>query len=914
MIISRTVLNILNVRVEEWWMVRRLFILQFFQGAGTAFFYTAALEKFLHRFPIENLAYLYILTAGMLWITGFIYSRMEHHFGIAKICIITTAIMAISTFLFWLTSSWIHSAWFYYGLLSWYYLLYLLNNLAFWGLASQLYDVRQSKRLFAVISAGDIPAKFIGYTLALLILSYIGSVYNLLFVGFICILISFPYLLSVLRFAKKELSHHAHSSETHKTKVGALIKNYSFNKLIRRVAVLSLILSGSVILLNYYFYKEVKGEGHGDVALARFIALFLAIGRLAALLTKMIFASRILQRLGQVKSLIFTPVILILFMVALLIVAGPVQSHDTVLYIFGFAAIMIDVLRTSINSPILLSLMQPLSTTERLRAHNIVKGFMDPFAYLLCGLLLLFLFDQRWTGLDTVAYIMLVVAVGWIFNIILVNREYLKTLIRTISSRYFSQEEFDLSDKETHRMVEEKIRSGTELEVLYILNMLSTRKSEENEPLILKSLEHASPRIIQEGLKLVSDQKILAAIPMLKSLIASHEDIHVKSSAIKILAESGADNSTISGFLYQQDKELQQAAIVAILNYGQSSSKYAEAVALLSSLVQSEKISDNREALDILSQLKNDRFEDEILELLKDNDHEIRIQTIRTIGLNPTTKTLTALFAYLPVHEKEVMNSLAKAGTFSLPLIRENLLQNVLTEKQKLNLIALCGRMEGSRVHQTLFGLLKEIPPYNPAIIRALHKSKYKASPDERKYIEELIKLYLVIAAEILHMHRRIHAKKKVYELLHNSLQIELDDLKNVLLCLFSFLYDSDKINKIRSALAIQKKATIANAMELVDMTVRKDFARPFTVIFESGDIEHRCNSLKDLFPRELFPEVEHVLLSILKENRFIFNQWTMACSLYTSKKQSHRLDRKVIGKFTESDVLLLKETAEFAL
>ena len=36
--ISRTLLNALNVRREEWWLVRKLFILQFFQGAGVAFF------------------------------------------------------------------------------------------------------------------------------------------------------------------------------------------------------------------------------------------------------------------------------------------------------------------------------------------------------------------------------------------------------------------------------------------------------------------------------------------------------------------------------------------------------------------------------------------------------------------------------------------------------------------------------------------------------------------------------------------------------------------------------------------------------------------------------------------------------------------------------------------------------------
>jgi ATP:ADP antiporter, AAA family len=911
--VSRTVLNALNVRREEWWLVRKLFILQFFQGAGIAFFYTTALEKFLHRFHIENLAYLYILSAVMLWVAGFVYSRLEHHFGIAKISILTTAIMAVSMLLFFLAAGWVHTDWFYFGILAWFHVLYLLNNLSFWGLASQLYDVRQSKRLFAVISAGDIPAKFIGYTTALLIVSKIG-IDNLLFVGFVCMLISFPYLLSVLRSSREELGHQPHAKEKQETKISLLLKNYTVNTLVRRVAVLSLLISVCIILLTYHFYSAVKENNRSGVELATYIALFQAIGSLLALITKTFFASRIVQWLGHEKALILTPVVLIGFMITLLMVARPAGNDETILYIFGFAYIVMDGLRSSINAPILLALMQPLSTTQRLRAHNIVKGFMDPFGYLLCGLLLLFLFTKEWYSIYSLSYILLFLAVGWIVNIILVNMEYMKTLIKTISSRYFSQEEFDLTDKETQKMVEQKIASGSELEVFYILNMLSTRKTKENEPLVLKALEHPSPKIVMEALRLVSDQKILAAVPQVKSLISSHPDIHVKSSAIKILAESGADNSTIYGFLYQSDKELQQAAIIAIINYGKSSAKYAEAVVLLASLVQSPRIAENKEALVILSQLKVSGFENEILELLNGDNPEIKIETIRAIGLNPTEKTLSPLFDYLPVYEKEVMNSLFKADTLSLPIIRTNLLQNSLTEKQKLNLIGLCGRMEGASVQKVLFNLLREMPHFSPAVIRALHKCQFKAGLEEKKKVEELIRLYLVIAAEILHMHKRIHTKKDVYHLLHNSLQIELDDLKITLLCLFSFLYDSDKINKIRSALAIQKKATIANAMELVDMTVRKDFARPFTVIFESGDIEHRCNSLKDLFPKELFPEVEQILHTILLDDRFSFNQWTMACSLYTSKKYLHALDKRLIRKYTVSEILLLKETAEFAL
>ena len=229
---------------------------------------------------------------------------------------------------------------------------------------------------------------------------------------------------------------------------------------------------------------------------------------------------------------------------------------------------------------------------------------------------------------------------------------------------------------------------------------------------------------------------------------------------------------------------------------------------------------------------------------------EIKIETIKAIGVNPSEKTLPPLFDYLNNFEKEVLESLMRSRCALIAVDQNQPALNQLNGKTKIESdrpLRPDGRTGGA---STLFSLLKELP-----CLQCLQSSEHfinrnsRPHLDEKKQVEDMIKMYLVIAAEILHMHRRINPKKEVYELLHNSLQIELDDIMIMLLCLFSFFYDSDKINKIRSALSIQKKATIANAMELVDMTVRKDFARPFTVIFESGDIEHRCNRLKDLFP-----------------------------------------------------------------
>ncbi len=96
-------------------------------------------------------------------------------------------------FLLWIANYKLADDWFFYVLMAWFNVLYLLNNLQFWGIAALLFDLRQSKRLFAVISAGDIPAKFIGYTLALVFVPYTGA-QNLLLMGAGCILVSIPFL------------------------------------------------------------------------------------------------------------------------------------------------------------------------------------------------------------------------------------------------------------------------------------------------------------------------------------------------------------------------------------------------------------------------------------------------------------------------------------------------------------------------------------------------------------------------------------------------------------------------------------------------------------------------------------------------------------------------------------------------
>jgi hypothetical protein len=245
--------------------------------------------------------------------------------------------------------------------------------------------------------------------------------------------------------------------------------------------------------------------------------------------------------------------------------------------------------------------------------------------------------------------------------------------------------------------------------------------------------------------------------------------------------------------------------------------------------------------------------------------------------------------------------------------MKEIILHEDCPDKQREKLIYLCGRIGGQKGIQTLLSLLLELPKKSAVIIKALHRCHFSATEKELKAFEASTREYLVYAAEMLHMQKRLNPSQEKFHELNNSLQIELNEIREVLLCLFSFLYDREKIERVKSAMELRKKEAQANAMELLDMTVKKDFAHYFSTIYEQGDLTHRCAALKNIFPKDSFKKFEDVVYTILSEETFSFNTWTKACSMYLSKKNEYTIDRNMIHKYIDSDNLLLQETARYA-
>jgi len=212
-----------------------------------------------------------------------------------------------------------------------------------------------------------------------------------------------------------------------------------------------------------------------------------------------------------------------------------------------------------------------------------------------------------------------------------------------------------------------------------------------------------------------------------------------------------------------------------------------------------------------------------------------------------------------------------------------------------------------------LIQLLTVMPEFRTQIIKVLHRHRYKADKESQPVMESLIHTYLSSAAAILNMQKKIQPTNQQYNILFGSLQLELTNTRETLLYLFSFLFDREKINKIKIAIEINKKETNANAIELVDMTVKKELANPLNAAFEHVDLENRCELLKNLFPKDTYHGIDSILSELLADKKFSFNNWTKASALYTTKKYGPQIGDQFVNKYIDAENILVKETAAYA-
>lgn len=904
--LRRSILNFILVRESESKLVKSLFIFEFFQGSAIALFFTAAISIFLNHLQASNIPKVYVLAALLLWGVGFLYHKLEINLSIKRIIYVVVIINTLIIVCFRIFYPFFYlETWYLYLFLAVFNVLYLLNNLEFWGLAAQIFDVRQSKRLFGVISAGDIPAKMIGYFSAYLIIPFIGTE-NLLIVAAILSSISLFLLNPLFKHSNlktiQQGGHKLHSTHSIKNMQSAI----AGNRLIRKIAIVSFFSFAIYLIVNFVFYGYVKAEFKTDKSLVSFFAIFFGITRLFTLIIKVAFANKMVDKIGLRNALMVSPFILFVICVTGIFIINQFELQKFTFYLFGILIVITDVLRSAIQTPVLLAILQPLPVHQRLKGHTIIKGLMDPFAFLVSGVALWMYTSSSIFNFAYLNYFIILLIILWAYFTWSVEKDYLKTLLTGIRNRTLNARDLEISDKDTLAYLHEKLTNGSETEAISVLKLINGQAVDKAKFLIA-GLNHFSHHVQILALEMIQTNQEITLLPILKELLYDNNQDHIKSEIITAISILDKDFN-FNEFISHSDTNIAYQATLSSLPI-LSKTNPAEVEAVLYNQLHFYQNEHKINALKIIGKLGLFAFEHKVIELMYSHDKLIKSAARQAAALLATPYCIIKLvddYKY-EKQDNEIIEALEKIGEESIKHIQSILLECDCQGPKSRKLINLLGKINTTASKELLELLLKKFTENSDAIINSLFAIEFKTSKTDSEIVEEITKL-LNASVEILFQIRYLENTNPT---LSSALEMELKNIKHKSLYWFFNIYDQETILKIKTGFNLNTKESIANALELVQMEVHKDFAGLFALVFENSPLNDKCLQLEHSYH---FQPVSEVALAknIIYDVNYHFTCWTKSCVFYSINRKKNFLAPEFIKPFTLSKNEVLKNTAEF--
>jgi len=435
---SSTWYRLLGVRPDETRTVWLFFLHNFLLGIGTILVYVAANVILLENNPERNLPLAYGTAALAMMAAGRVYTHFEHHLVLQKLAgRVLIAVVVLAGVLGALVMLG-HSVAAAVAIMAGYRVIYLLTNLEFWGVSAVVFDVRQSKRLFGLISAGDMPAKALGAGLAIIIHAHTDLLYLLL-----TAFAAYGGALLVVQATLRSHDVEARPVGRRQRVAGtsAWQRWFGNNQLVLSICLSLTAIAAVTTGVEYSFFVNVKHKFHDQTLVMQYVGGVLALTYLLAMLFKVGLAQVTLDRLGIRRMLLTLPGTVLVGLLTFGALSWLGAGESTLLIYFCGLYLGLEVLRRAVFDPVFLVLFQPLAPPERLQAHTLAKGYYEPLGMGLAGLLL-FLTASHEAIAEWLPFVwMALFMAGALFFLARTYGHYLAELQHALSQRFSLTEE-----------------------------------------------------------------------------------------------------------------------------------------------------------------------------------------------------------------------------------------------------------------------------------------------------------------------------------------------------------------------------------------------------------------------------------------------------------------------------------------
>ncbi|HOJ63140.1 MAG TPA: cyclic nucleotide-binding domain-containing protein [Spirochaetota bacterium] len=920
--------KIFNIEREEYKPFFLFLIFSFFKGLTIAVLEIAIDSLFVINSNPNSLPYLYIFIAIFTMIAGLIYSFFESRVRPKNLLVFTQIFLFISLialFILLLFSKILKINEIVIQILMiWKAIIAILSGIVFWSTASLLFNIRQSKRLFGLLSSGEILAFIIAGATIPLIIKIIGGTNNLLIISIIGLFISFLMLSTIKKIYPNKFDIKSENIDIIEKKKENKKPTLFFlkSKYIILFFIVSIISEVSLLVIRYLsiyavysnFPQNIFLHLNGEDKISAFFGIYVALIGFANFIMTTFFSGKFISKLGIGFGLLMLPIanfVLTNGTISLNLLIG-----SSIIIFWSIIAMRFfdEFFRVSLQFPSFNILYQPLPESQKIKVQTIRETFIEPFGDLLAGLIIIIsIFYLKFNIFHLLIFLSLLIII-WVFFAILLKNNYIKTIINITNKNKILESSFNFSDKKVLNILKEKIESSNPKEIIFSLKML-LEYSFEIEEYAIKLLNHQDKEILSFVLNIIETKNIIKAKKNVIDIINKNKNPYIKGIAIRTLCalSENIKLEKILKFLNTKSIEMKKEILIGLIKYTGIEGIIC-AGGYINEFLNSKNYKERISVAQIIGEVNIKNFYQPLIRLLKDKNIKVIKETLNACSKLKNPILIKYIFNKLRYKKIKAfaMAALIEFKDLTVKYFEKNFYKCDFETKNQI--VKILGDI---KTEESIKLLLKWINTDNQTlrnnIYAALVENNYKIkTEEERKMVYSFIEREIT---DIFDTNIMINSLDKNHDLLIFALENEIHINKNAILNLLSFLFNSKTIMTVKYSYFSKNEKEQSFAIETLDNILPSNLKRTILPLFEKN-INENING-KYIFSSGRnsqilkFNSYKEVLNYILTLNYNTISEWTKSVTIYSINKKDFNDFKDILINILENDNnLIVIETA----
>lgn len=911
-----SLLQLINLRSSEAERTLLMFACYTATSMGILWLEVSSAALFLDQYGPQSLPLIYIFSAGVGFSLSFVYSWLQRLLPLRWVIVIISLLMAVPVLFFrWGMAVPALAATTVFVMRLWMEAIYGLNDLNVSVTANQLFNIREIKRTYPLISSGNLVADVLSGFSVYLLLTLV-NLENVLLMSFLIMVVGSGILLYVSRAYEHAFPDSLkRQSEAEDTPHSARRMRGSMGQYVGLLLSFFVLAQILMYLIEFEYLSQLYMNLEAD-QIAAFLGIFSGLLGLIELITQWFTSSRLIERQG-----VFTVTAILPFFIAAIGVLTLISSHPV---LWGAGVLFLGLivlkffdewLRFTLVASTRPVLFQPIPDSHRTMVQSLVGGIAEPLSMGFTGVMILVVIAvsnaMGIVELNDQGRVFLVLtvigAVVWIGAIWLLRSRYLNLLVLSAERGLLSVSDANLRVLKK-AFIEQLEQPGSEADKRSCIELLCHIDPQGVGEILAPMLTILPPRLRRQSLEAMLEYPNREYLEPVRDVLQQQQPPEILALALRYiwLTEESPDIDELRAYLQPAvDPVVRGTAASLMLRKGNPREK-AEATSTLRQMLTHER---ERErvmgcrALGEADYLQALRLY--IPTLLQDESLRVRRALLEAIAATHITEYYPSVLKALQYKStrEAAMQALVRLGNDALPMLSEVATDVYKPEILRTQAWQAMGNIGTTEALDCLIdNLLTTWGSTRRTILRILLKlfqeTGLKRSQDidsaldrlGRDGVEQLVNQELTFIGQLYCARLDLDPSQvtgRATDLLQGSLRDLERDAVERLFMLLRFISPPSAIQAAQVSLQ-GTASSRARGLEILDTSLDIPSKRAILTVLDGRSDFEKFKALESLVTYTSFPPSQR--LRYLLDLRYFLSDWALACCFHLARQQQWSL------------------------